>query len=56
MKIHLYMLCYRFEALVASHLDPEAFGRYMSVGTQKNTKGNVLFLEVKHRKSCFLRF
>ncbi len=46
MIIHLYMLCYRFEALVASHLDPEAFGRYMSVGTQKNTKGNVLFFEI----------
>ncbi len=46
MKIHFYMLCYRFEALVASHLDPEAFGRYMAVGTQKNVRGNVLFFEV----------
>jgi hypothetical protein len=45
-KIHLYMLCYRFEALVASQLDPEAFGRYMATGTQKNTKGNVLFFEI----------
>ncbi len=46
MKIHLYMLCYRFEALVASHLEPEAFGRYMAIGTQKNTRGNVLFFEI----------
>jgi hypothetical protein len=46
MNIHLYMLCYRFEALVASHLEPEAFGRYMAVGTQKNTRGNVLFFEI----------
>jgi hypothetical protein len=46
MKIHYYMLCYRFEALVASHLEPEAFGRYMAVGTQKNIRGNVLFFEV----------
>jgi hypothetical protein len=46
MKIHLYMLCYRFEALVASHLEPEAFGRYMAVGTQKNIRGNVLFFEI----------
>ncbi len=46
MKIHLYMLCYRFEALVASHLEPEAFGRYMAMGTQKNTRGNVLFFEI----------
>lgn len=46
MKTHLYMLCYRFEALVASHLEPEAFGRYMAIGTQKNTRGNVLFFEI----------
>jgi hypothetical protein len=46
MKIHLYMLCYRVEALVASHLEPEAFGRYMAVGTQKNVRGNVLFFEI----------
>lgn len=46
MKIHIYMLCYRFEALVASHLDPEAFGLYMAVGTRKNTKGNVMFFEI----------
>ena len=49
MQIHYYMLCYRFEALVASHLDPEAFGRYMAIGTQKNTKGNVLFFEIDPR-------
>jgi hypothetical protein len=46
MKVHLYMLCYRFEALVASHLGPEAFGLYMAVGTKKNTKGNVMFFEI----------
>ncbi len=46
MEIHLYFLCYRFEALVASHLEPEAFGRYMSIGSQKNTKGYVLFFEI----------
>jgi len=46
MQIHLYMLCNRCEALVASHLEPEAFGRYMAVGTQKNTRGNVLFFEI----------
>lgn len=40
------MLCYRFEALLASHLEPEAFGLYMAVGTQKNTRGNVLFFEI----------
>jgi hypothetical protein len=40
------MLCYRFEALVASHLEPEAFGLYMAVGAKKNTKGNVMFFEI----------
>ncbi len=56
MKIHLYMLCYRFEALVASQLDPEAFGRYMAMGTHKNTKGNVLFFEIDpNLKSDYFR-
>ena len=40
------MLCYKYEALVASHLEPEAFGRYMATGTQKNTRGNLLFFEI----------
>jgi hypothetical protein len=44
--IHYYLLCYRFEALVASHLEPEAFGRYMAVGTEKLSRGHVLFAEV----------
>jgi hypothetical protein len=46
MKIHLYMMSYRCEALVASHLEPEAFARYMAIGTQKNTRGNVLIFEI----------
>jgi len=46
MNIHFYMLCYRYEALVASHLEPVDFGRYMAMGAQKHTRGNVLFFEV----------
>lgn len=46
MTVHYYMLCYRFEALVASQLPPEDFGAYMAVGTKKNTHGNMLFFEV----------
>jgi len=46
MTIHFYMLCYRAEALVASHLEPEAFGRYMAIGAQKLTRGNVMFFEI----------
>lgn len=56
MEIHLYFLCYRFEALVASHLEPEAFGRYMSIGSEKNTRGYVLFFEIdKNLKSDYFR-
>ncbi len=46
MDIRFYMLCYRYEALVASHLDPESFGRYMAIGTHKLTRGNVMFFEI----------
>jgi hypothetical protein len=46
MRIHYYLVCSRFEALVASHLGPEDFGLYMAVGTQKLTSGRVIFLEV----------
>lgn len=47
MDIHLYMSCYRSEALIASHLGPEAFGRYMAIGTQKLTRGSYMFFEVE---------
>jgi hypothetical protein len=56
MTIHLYMLCYRSEALVASQLDPLAFGRYMSIGAQKHTRGNVMFFEINRElRSPYLR-
>lgn len=46
MDIHLYLMCYRTEALVASQLEAEEFGSYMAVGTRKKTFGNVLFFEI----------
>lgn len=46
MKVYLYYICYQTEALVASHLDPDAFGSYMAVGTRKHTSGNLIFFEV----------
>ncbi len=46
MNVHLYFMCYQSEALVASHLDAEAFGAYMAVGTQKHTSGNLVFFEI----------
>ncbi|MGD9874331.1 MAG: hypothetical protein AB7T27_08660 [Kiritimatiellia bacterium] len=46
MDIHLYLMCCQCEALVASHLDAEAFGLHMAIGTQKHTSGNVVFVEI----------
>ncbi len=46
MDIHLYMSCFRCEALIASQLEPRAFGRYMATGTQKLTRGTTMFFEV----------
>jgi hypothetical protein len=50
MKIHYYLVCARFEALVASHLGPEDFGLYMAVGTSKLSSGRVMFFEVDGEK------
>lgn len=46
MNVHLYLMCYQGEALVASNLSAEAFGAYMAVGTRKHTTGNVMFFEI----------
>jgi hypothetical protein len=45
-RIRYYMVCSRFEALIASHLEPEAFGTYMAVGTKKLASGHVAFFEI----------
>jgi hypothetical protein len=45
-QIRYYMICSRFESLIASHLDPEAFGTYMAVGTKKLASGHVVFFEI----------
>jgi hypothetical protein len=45
------MPCFRGEALVASHLEPEAFGHYMATGTRKLTRGVLLmFFEIDREK------
>ena len=46
MDIHLYLMCYCTESLVASHLPANEFGAYMAVGPLKKTFGNVVFFEV----------
>src|SRR3972149_3786131 len=46
MDKHLYVLCYRAEALIASQLAPRDFGAYMAVGPKHYSSENVLFFEV----------
>jgi hypothetical protein len=46
MNCHLYMTCYRVEALVASQLDPVEFGKYMAVGSEELSRGHLMFFEV----------
>jgi hypothetical protein len=46
MRLHYYMICSRFEALVASQLEPDAFGTYMAVGNRKLPSGHVFFFEI----------
>ena len=46
MDIHLYLMCFRHESLVASHLAPEEFATYMAVGARKKTRGYVMFVEL----------
>jgi hypothetical protein len=47
MRIHLYAVVSGFEALIASQLEPEAFGLHMAVGTKKLTSGIITFLEIE---------
>src|SRR5512142_110847 len=43
---HLYLILYPNEALVASQLSPEAFGKHYSVGTPRHFNGKVIFAEI----------
>jgi hypothetical protein len=47
MRIHLYAVVSGFEALIASQLEPEAFGLHMAVGTRKLTSGMITFFEIE---------
>jgi len=46
MSKYIYLTC-NPEALVASMLEPEAFGHYLSTGTKKRNRGQVIFFEVE---------
>ncbi len=45
MKTYLYLSLIP-EALIASMLPPEDFGKYLAVGTKKRTRGQAMFFEV----------
>jgi len=45
MSTHLYLSLLP-EALIASMLEPEAFGAYYAVGTQSKTQGQAVFIEL----------
>jgi hypothetical protein len=49
MSKYIYLTC-NPEALVASMLPPDAFGLYLSTGTKKRNKGQVIFFEVDLEK------
>ena len=46
-KIRYYLSLFPAEALVASQLDPNQFGSYMAVGTNKSTSEQLIFAEVE---------
>ncbi len=52
MDMRLYLICNRFEALVASQLCPEDFGAYLATGPLRQTtgEGEVLFIEIDQDK------
>lgn len=45
MTVHLYLSLVP-EALIASMLDPEEFGVYYAVGTEKKSRGQAIFFEI----------
>jgi hypothetical protein len=45
-KKHLYLILFPNEALVASQLSPEEFGKHYSIGSPRHFTGKVLFAEI----------
>jgi hypothetical protein len=54
-KKHLYLILFPNEALVASQLTPEEFGKHYSIGSPRHFSGKVIFVEVdiNHRQEYF---
>lgn len=47
MQTHYYLSFFPIEALIASQLEPEEFGRYMAVGTKRGSHEPIMFIEVE---------
>lgn len=45
-KKHLYLILFPNEALVASQLTPEEFGKHYSIGSPRHFTGKVIFVEI----------
>ncbi|MCF7928818.1 MAG: hypothetical protein K9L68_07710 [Spirochaetales bacterium] len=46
MTIHYYVSLFPMEALIASQLEPEAFGAYMAIGSRKGSNERLIFAEI----------
>jgi len=45
--IYYYLTVFPMEALIASELDPKAFGSYMATGSRKGSAEQLIFIEVE---------
>ena len=43
---HLYMIVFPINALVASQLEPDQFGKHYTTGSAKHYSGKVIFAEI----------
>ena len=46
MNTHYYLSVYPLEALIASQLEPDAFGRYMALGRIRGSNERIMFIEI----------
>lgn len=47
MGIHYYLSVFPLEALIASQLEPDQFGRYMSTGKKNGSFERIIFIEIE---------
>ncbi len=46
MSVHYYLTLFPMEAMIASQLEPAAFGSYMAIGNRKGSAERLMFIEV----------